>query len=565
MEVTKRNFSEVFPLVEKAVNECDFLSVDTEFSGLTNRSIKTNLYDTVGERYSKMIKNTDSFIQLQFGLCTFKYDTEAEKFLTEAFNFYLFPFNSHDLKVPDKTFSCQSSSIDFLVAQGFDFNKAFKDGIPYLTTVEEMHLKKQVNDKKKKIEDHFSPARKQKQTVSINLDSDSKLKTFVEESIEKVTAFVEDDEQQEFFLQSRNSYYRKALYEQIPKHFGDKVNLDFHKNKNGCNFVVYKGSPEQYRKQKQDEQNETNEKAFHDAVGFSRVIRLLCEKKKLTIGHNMFYDVFYTIRQYICDLPDTYEDFKSVFQCTLSNVIDTKLMASLIPFKEIIQNTGLSDLYSALKSKPFKQVNLEAPEAYQGDDETLKSLLHQAGYDAFITGYSFILMFYHLNSIIKNDNLIINEKCEVLRPYINKINMSHLYETPYLNLVDPEPEVCYDDVFHVTIPSEWKVNDIKDDLYPHSITISWINDTSCFVRLTDKAQMSSFKKSITGNNLKCKVKTFSEYKRDTGADVTTTSKSDVDDVINTKKRTSDDDVTVKSKKLKMVDQDGVFAVPDDWS
>ena len=67
MEVTKRNFSEVFPLVEKAVNECDFLSVDTEFSGLTNRSIKTNLYDTVGERYSKMIKNTDSFIQLQFG------------------------------------------------------------------------------------------------------------------------------------------------------------------------------------------------------------------------------------------------------------------------------------------------------------------------------------------------------------------------------------------------------------------------------------------------------------------------------------------------------------------
>ena len=68
-----------------------------------------------------------------------------------------------------RTFSCQSSSIDFLVAQGFDFNKAFKDGIPYLTTVEEMHLKKQVNDKKKKIEDHFSPARKQKQSLYLNI------------------------------------------------------------------------------------------------------------------------------------------------------------------------------------------------------------------------------------------------------------------------------------------------------------------------------------------------------------------------------------------------------------
>lgn len=44
---------------------------------------------------------------------------------------------------------CQASSIVFLANEGFDFNKLFKEGIPYLTKDEEEKLNKKMEDKQK--------------------------------------------------------------------------------------------------------------------------------------------------------------------------------------------------------------------------------------------------------------------------------------------------------------------------------------------------------------------------------------------------------------------------------
>lgn len=44
---------------------------------------------------------------------------------------------------------CQTSSISFLASQGFDFNKLFKLGIPYLTTNEEEKLMKRLEEKQR--------------------------------------------------------------------------------------------------------------------------------------------------------------------------------------------------------------------------------------------------------------------------------------------------------------------------------------------------------------------------------------------------------------------------------
>ena len=47
----------------------------------------------------------------------------------------------------------QSSSIDFLCSQGFDFNKAFSRGIPYLKKREAERLCKTLTDKKTRMEE----------------------------------------------------------------------------------------------------------------------------------------------------------------------------------------------------------------------------------------------------------------------------------------------------------------------------------------------------------------------------------------------------------------------------
>lgn len=44
---------------------------------------------------------------------------------------------------------CQTSSISFLASQGFDFNKLFKLGIPYLTVNEEEKLMKRLEEKQR--------------------------------------------------------------------------------------------------------------------------------------------------------------------------------------------------------------------------------------------------------------------------------------------------------------------------------------------------------------------------------------------------------------------------------
>uniref|UniRef100_A0AAQ4QBQ7 Uncharacterized protein n=1 Tax=Gasterosteus aculeatus aculeatus TaxID=481459 RepID=A0AAQ4QBQ7_GASAC len=133
MEVTRQNFKDTLKTVCSAVEEADFLAIDGEFSGISdgpNVSALTNGLDTPEQRYAKLKKHSMDFLLFQFGLCTFKYDQEKSK------------------TSPDLKFICQSSSIDFLASQGFDFNKVFCNGIPYLNQDEEVQLREQSEERR---------------------------------------------------------------------------------------------------------------------------------------------------------------------------------------------------------------------------------------------------------------------------------------------------------------------------------------------------------------------------------------------------------------------------------
>uniref|UniRef100_A0A8B9GPZ2 Poly(A)-specific ribonuclease PARN n=1 Tax=Astyanax mexicanus TaxID=7994 RepID=A0A8B9GPZ2_ASTMX len=119
------DFKESLSTVYSAVEEADFLAIDGEFSGISDGpsvSALTNGMDTPEERYGKLRKHSMDFLLFQFGLCTFRYDQTQAKYLTKSFNFYIFP-KPFSRTSPDIKFICQSSSIDFLASQGFDFNK----------------------------------------------------------------------------------------------------------------------------------------------------------------------------------------------------------------------------------------------------------------------------------------------------------------------------------------------------------------------------------------------------------------------------------------------------------
>ena len=133
MEVTKSNFAEKLAIIEKAIEEADFLAIDGEFTGLSSggNESKNSTLDTAADRYAKNAQNVNKFLLVQFGICTFHYDAKKKVFTNRAFNFYVWP-RPYMRIAPDVRFMCQTSSIDFLIQQNFDFNKLFKVCLHFL-------------------------------------------------------------------------------------------------------------------------------------------------------------------------------------------------------------------------------------------------------------------------------------------------------------------------------------------------------------------------------------------------------------------------------------------------
>lgn len=131
MEVTTENFKEVLPSILQAVERADFIAIDAEFTGLRRR--ETSRYcelDTIEERYIKAREAAKDFGMIQFGISAFRYIKEKASYSHATFSFYLLG-KTGDMLYYDNT------SLKFLADNGFDFNKLFKSGLPYLSILEE--------------------------------------------------------------------------------------------------------------------------------------------------------------------------------------------------------------------------------------------------------------------------------------------------------------------------------------------------------------------------------------------------------------------------------------------
>nr|CAB3264978.1 poly(A)-specific ribonuclease PARN [Phallusia mammillata] len=511
MDVTRDNFRQTLPLVKQAIKEASFIAIDGEFTGLSNGSFNTTAYDSPPQRYLKLHSNTHNFLLIQFGMCAFRWSDESQKYKAEAFNFYIFPLKSTVSGVPDRIFSCQSSSLDFLTKQGFDFNKAFKNGIPYLRPNEEATVRATLEEKQTFRENAFrSPVKRKNNSNNsspVSTDSptsaaDQKAKEFVETAKQKVQKFLEDaNQEEELILESCNSYFRKLLFESLPLAFPDQVLVESRTNEHTKlrHIVVVKGASSNIKKARQELTKAREEAELEDAIGFSKVISCLSESGKLVVGHNMFLDVIYTIQQFVHPLPNDLEEFKSLVSCVFPKVLDTKLMGSMLPFKDQLQSTALGDMHNRLKLPPFNPVGIETPGKYNIGTNDEHNHLHEAAYDAFITGSSFLSMVNFLSSFQSTSNPIISfsSLCNLVSPYVNKIFLMRSHDIPYLNISGTDLTPSRDHVFHVQFPASWRSNDIRQLFAPvGQINISWIDETHCLVGLYNKVQAKNVKNLV---------------------------------------------------------------------
>uniref|UniRef100_A0A8I5SYR5 Poly(A)-specific ribonuclease PARN n=1 Tax=Pongo abelii TaxID=9601 RepID=A0A8I5SYR5_PONAB len=488
MEIIRSNFKSNLHKVYQAIEEADFFAIDGEFSGISDGpsvSALTNGFDTPEERYQKLKKHSMDFLLFQFGLCTFKYDYTDSKYITKSFNFYVFPkpFNRSS---PDVKFVCQSSSIDFLASQGFDFNKVFRNGIPYLNQEEERQLREQYDEKRSQANGAGALSYVSPNTSKCPVTIPEDQKKFIDQVVEKIEDLLQSEENKNLDLEPCTGYPKGIHVETLETEKKER-------------YIVISKVDEEERKRREQQKHAKEQEELNDAVGFSRVIHAIANSGKLVIGHNMLLDVMHTVHQFYCPLP-----------AVSDLLLDTKLMASTQPFKDIINNTSLAELEKRLKETPFSPPKVESAEGFPSYD-TASEQLHEAGYDAYITGLCFISMANYLGSFLSPPKIHVSARSKLIEPFFNKLFLMRVMDIPYLNLEGPDLQPKRDHVLHVTFPKEWKTSDLYQLFSAFgNIQISWIDDTSAFVSLSQPEQVK-----IAVNTSKYaesyRIQTYAEY------------------------------------------------------
>ncbi|KAG7492032.1 hypothetical protein MATL_G00009820 [Megalops atlanticus] len=490
MEVTRKNFKESLNTIYSAIEEADFLAIDGEFSGISDGpsvSALTNGLDTPEERYQKLKKHSMDFLLFQFGLCTFKYEQLESKYVMKSFNFYIFPkpFNRSS---PDIKFICQSSSIDFLANQGFDFNKVFRNGIPYLNQEEESQLREQLEEKRSQSNGASTLSFISPSSCKGPVSVPDEHKNFINKVVEKVEALLESSEKS-VELEPCTGFQRKLIYQTLNWKYPKGLHVETMETEKKERYILISKVDDEERKIREQQKQEREQEELNDAVGFSRVIHAISKSAKLVVGHNMLLDVMHTIHQFYCPLPEELNDFKEVTMCVFPRLLDTKLMASTQPFKEIINNTSLAELEKQLKETPFKAPKVESAEGFPSYD-TAAEQLHEAGYDAYITGLCFISMANYLGTFLTPPKQHISARSKLIEPFFNKLFLMRIIDIPYLNISGPDLQPKRDHVLYVTFPKEWKTSDLYQLFSAFgNIQVSWIDDTSAFVSLSQADQV----------------------------------------------------------------------------
>nr|AGC92706.2 poly(A)-specific ribonuclease PARN-like protein [Heliconius erato] len=487
MEVTRRNFKEALPLIGESIAKADFLVIDTEFTGLINGR-DVSMFDSPQEYYNTLLNGSTDFLLIQYGLCAFYWNDEEKHYMNDAYNFFLFPRGRPG---PDKIFLCQSSSLDFLSSQGFDFNKLIREGISYMSEPIESRLRENLTERQSRIINDKDP-----------IVIPDEHKSQIEDICKRVRTFLDENKTDEMDIDRCNAFIRRLLFQELGSRFKDEafVETKVLENKSRVLKVTRIKSPSE-SKSKDDQKREKEWEEFEEAVGFSKVARMISQSEKLVIGHNMLLDVLHTLSHFFQPLPEDYASFKEFAHCMFPRLLDTKYMSSLPPFKDKVASTVLPHLLQTLSEPPFALP--EIPSLPSRGYTCAQDKQHEAGYDAYVTGLCFLAMHAHVTRMRGERCTRVTPDAAVLKPFINKLYLAKTahQDSPYIHLAGADPSPSRDHVFHLTFPKEWQRNDINQLFSAYGqITVNFLNDTTALVALSRKELAKTVSRAFVDNN-----------------------------------------------------------------
>ncbi|XP_062505633.1 poly(A)-specific ribonuclease PARN-like [Corticium candelabrum] len=405
-EVTKENFSSLLPEIRELVDEAKFIAIDAEFTGISlQTSNNFSLRDGGSSRYGKLKAIAKEFSLCQIGLSIFVKEKDENQFIAHTYTFYLFPDHTGS---EDVRFGIQVSSLSFLRQHGFNFNKWIQNGIGYLNNQQEKALRE----------------------ASLESSDDAIVQKFREIVGWLRNAKCGDQLQLEAKHFSFTVRMQSIMDKLLPP---NKVVL---KDISGLLYAKCLDPIDDSTVLPDDISVASWDQIVDEMVGFTHVVRHLCQSGKPIVGHNVLLDLLFICDKFICDLPDSYEEFKATVHAALPIVYDTKqLCYEMKQFvargdRELLAFSSLADLFFSLSSARALQSRLMAPAVVHCTKSSIYDghrHWHEAGFDAYMTGCVFVrVLSFALTSGFRVDEVQkakFSRLLQLASPYKNRLRI----------------------------------------------------------------------------------------------------------------------------------------------
>jgi poly(A)-specific ribonuclease len=412
-----------------------FIAIDEEMTGISvnGRPCKD---DTPEQRYLKNKQVPEKYSIIQVGVALFHqhpdYPEGQHEFLVRRYNFYVFPPSNEETT---REVTLNPSSIQFLNQHNMDFNLWTKEGIPYVTTTVASSIIQRYKDHRLKHESKESTTVRDPTKRRIELSKTEDV-NFHARAMASLREWIDSVGTTSFLLPACNGFLRRALYESIELEYPALICESAgpaHKDQ----IRVWRLSQEEKRQREELLQKEAWERMVMQ-VGFWRVFtaisnacRGVAEKNSIALAenvhqvsldatpewesigrkipvvvHNGLMDLLFLMTHFHSHtLPDSYLEAKALLVDYFPLVYDTKVLSTeCLEQNSIGENTALGNLYSTLVENDDL---FDSPNQFHfvdavGDISTASpDQLHEAAYDAFMTGAIFVSLSKRI--VIQND------------------------------------------------------------------------------------------------------------------------------------------------------------------
>ncbi|KAF9954320.1 hypothetical protein BGZ70_010601 [Mortierella alpina] len=371
MEILRENFQRELPYIKEAIEECEFIAIDAEFSGLHTEPNKRTQQTTLDEGYEELRKSATQFLTVQIGITTFTFDPRNGTYLAKPFNFFIFPTTAAGYSPQGRCFLTEASSLDFLAKNRFDFNKWVYQGVHYMTKAEEETYSR---ERTKMANNDFD-------TIAV----DAMNAQWIADVIASINAWKVDGKAMNFInIQTHNAYQRRLVYQEVRRLWPTELQA---RGQSG-HISITKTTEKQLEIQQQQRHSDVQRKIVpehrnvENSIGFRAVIDLLAACGKPIVGHNIVIDLAYILAQFVGPLPPTIEEYKKMIHNTFPNVMDTKYVSyTAEALRGMSYDSSLGGLENLVGSVQF----IGCP-----------SIGKRPGYDSYITGSIMIRMLAYI-------------------------------------------------------------------------------------------------------------------------------------------------------------------------